>query len=160
MARNQNQQQIGEFLQQLTMRLQDNLFFAVVSTGGNPDLAAWSPLAAQRDGAGSEFWRDGNIKFQTAGDGELVALQSQRDESRAVFFVLGGNQRNFRQQATHKTAQFAIPFSRTFRQARVGDNQRNFTGMQSGNHIRPQFGFHHDHQLRAHGVKETVHGTG
>ncbi len=32
--------------------------------------------------------------------------------------------------------------------------------MQGGNHIRPQLGFHHDHQFRANGFQETVHGAG
>ena len=32
--------------------------------------------------------------------------------------------------------------------------------MQGGNHVRPQFSFHHDHQFRANGIKETIHGAG
>ena len=45
-ARDEDQQQVGETLEQLFMRLKNNLFFAVVGAGGNPHLAVRRPLAA------------------------------------------------------------------------------------------------------------------
>ena len=83
-----------------------------MSTGRYPDLATRSPLAAQRDGAGGQFRGNGNIEFQAAGHGKLVALQAQRDKACRVFFVLRGNQRDFAQQAAHKFAQLAVAFRR------------------------------------------------
>ncbi len=142
------------------MRLEDNLFFAVVGAGSDPHFTARRPLAAQGNGAGSQFRGNRNIKLQAAGDRQLIALQAKRQEARAVFFILGGDQGDFTQQATHKFAQLAVSLRRALRQAGVGHHQRNFTAVQGRNHVRPQFGFHHNHQLRAHGIEETVHGAG
>ena len=142
------------------MSLKNNGLFAVMGAGGNPDLATRRPLTTQRHRTGGEFRGDGNIELQATRDRKLVALQAEGDKARGIFFVLRGDQRNFAEQATHKFTQLAVPFRRAFRQTRVGDNQRNFTGMQGGNHIRPQFSFHDDHQFRANGIQETVHGAG
>ena len=94
MPRNEDQQQVREGLQQFFMRLQDDLFFAVVSAGGNPDLAVWRPLAAQRNRAGRQLRGDGDIEFQTSGDRQLVALQSESKEAVAILFILRGDKRN------------------------------------------------------------------
>ena len=94
MPGNEDQQQVREGLQQFFMRLQDDLFFAVVSAGGNPDLAVWRPLAAQRNRAGRQLRGDGDIEFQTSGDRQLVALQSESKEAVAILFILRGDKRN------------------------------------------------------------------
>lgn len=70
------------------MRLQDDLFFAIMGTGCNPDLTTRGPLATQRDRAGGEFRGNRNIKFQAARYRKLVAFQAQRDKACGIFFVL------------------------------------------------------------------------
>ena len=94
------------------MSLQNDLFFAIMSTGGNPDLTTRGPLATQRDRTGGEFRGNGNIKFQAARYRKLVAFQAQRDKACRILFVLRGNQRNFAQQAAHKFTQLAVTFRR------------------------------------------------
>jgi hypothetical protein len=107
-----------------------------------------------------QLWRHGNIKFEAAGDRQLVALQAQSQKAIAVFFILRRNQRDATEQPTHKFPQFGVAFGGTFRQTGVGDDQRDFTFVQRGDHIRPQLGFHHDNQLRLHRVEEAVHCAG
>ena len=160
MAGNKDQQQVRKGLQQLFMRLEDNLLFAIVGAGGNPDFAVRRPLPTQRHRARRQLWRNGDIEFQAAGDRQLIALQSQREEAVAIFFILRGDKRNTAQQAAHKAAQFGIAFGGTFGQAGVGNHQRDLTLMQRGHHVRPQLGLHDDHQLRLNGVQEAVHGAG
>ena len=94
------------------MSLQDDLFFAIMGTGRNPDLTTRGPLATQRDGAGGELRGNGNIELQAPRYRKLVAFQAQRDKARRVLFVLRGNQRNFAQQAAHKFTQLAVTFRR------------------------------------------------
>lgn len=89
------------------MRLQDNLFFTVVGAGGDPDFAVRRPLAAEGNCARGQLWRHGNIKFEAAGDRQLVALQAQSQKAIAVFFILRRNQRDATEQPTHKFPSFA-----------------------------------------------------
>ena len=75
-------------MQQCLMSGDNNTLFAVMRTGGDPHRAVRCPLATQRNRFCSKLWRHGNIKFQTAGDGELVIFRTQRDKTRAIFFIL------------------------------------------------------------------------
>ena len=94
------------------MHLQDDLFFAIMGTGCNPDLTTRGPLATQRDRAGGEFRGNRNIKFQAARYRKLVAFQAQRDKACGIFFILRGNQGDFAQETAHKFTQLAVAFRR------------------------------------------------
>ncbi len=76
------------------MRLQDDLFFTVVSAGGYPHFTVRRPLATQGNGAGRQFRGDGNIEFQAAGHRQLVTFKAEREEAVAVLFILRGDKRN------------------------------------------------------------------
>ncbi len=159
-TRHQDQQQVGVFFQQFAVCFQQDGFFTVMGAGSDPHRAARRPLATQRNGAGGQFRGDGDIELQAAGYGQLRALQAQFDKPIAVFLVLCGDQRNAAQHIAHEPANFLIAGGGAGRQARIGDHQGDLPLMQRVNQVRPQLGFHDDHQLGIHLVEEAVHGTG
>ncbi len=100
------------------------------------------------------------IKFQTAGDRDLIVLRAQCHKAFAIFFVLRGNQGDTAQERTDKLAKLRITRGGAGGKPRISDNQGNMTFVQRSNQIWPELSLHDQYQLRINLIEETIERIG
>ena len=91
MSRHKDEQDFGNGLQQLSMCVQHDFFFSLVSARSNPDRPSPEQLRAQFLAANREVRRQLDVELDIAGHSRALGCSAQRQEALRVRVALRGN---------------------------------------------------------------------